>query len=275
MAAIPGTLPTSRAGQLALWLVAALVLAFLILPLVVIVPLSLTSGTLLTFPLPGLSFRWYADFFHSGPWMASLKNSLIVGVIATIVATVLGTLAAIGLDRAQFRGKSLLMALLISPMIVPLVILAAGAYFFLLQLGLTNTLLGLALVHAALGAPFVLITVSATLAGFDQRLARAAASLGCPPTTIFFKIILPLIAPGVISGALFAFITSFDEVVIALFLTGPQQRTLPRQMFDGLRDNLSPTILAAATLLIIVAVLLLATAELLRRRSLRLRGVRE
>ncbi len=275
MAAIPGTLPTSRVGQLALWLVAALVLAFLVLPLVVIVPLSLTSGTLLTFPLPGLSLRWYAEFFHSGPWMASLKNSLIVGAIATVIATVLGTLAAIGLDRAQFRGKSLLMALLISPMIVPLVILAAGAYFFLLQLGLTNTLLGLALVHAALGAPFVLITVSATLAGFDQRLARAAANLGCPPTAIFFKVILPLIAPGVISGALFAFITSFDEVVIALFLTGPQQRTLPRQMFDGLRDNLSPTILAAATLLIIVAVALLATAELLRRRSLRLRGVRE
>jgi putative spermidine/putrescine transport system permease protein len=275
VAAIPGTLPTSRAGQLALWVVAALVLAFLVLPLVVIVPLSLTSGTLLTFPLPGLSLRWYAEFFASGPWMASLKNSLIVGVIATVIATVLGTLAAIGLDRAQFRGKSLLMALLISPMIVPLVILAAGAYFFLLQLGLTNTLLGLALVHAALGAPFVLITVSATLAGFDQRLARAAASLGCPPALIFFKVILPLIAPGVISGALFAFITSFDEVVIALFLTGPQQRTLPRQMFDGLRDNLSPTILAAATLLIIVAVLLLATAELLRRRSLRLRGVRE
>jgi putative spermidine/putrescine transport system permease protein len=158
-------------------------------------------------------------------------------------------------------------------MIVPLVIVAAGAYFFLLPLGLTNSLMGLALVHAALGAPFVLITVSATLAGLDPALPRAAASLGARPAYAFRRVTLPLIAPGVISGALFAFVTSFDEVVVAIFLTGPQQRTLPRQMFDGLRDNISPAILAAATLLIVVAVLLLATVELLRRRSLRLRGV--
>ena len=155
----------------------------------------------------------------------------------------------------------------------PLVIVAAGAYFFLLPLGLTNSLLGLALVHAALGAPFVLITVSATLAGLDPSLPRAAASLGAPPTVVFKKVILPLIAPGVISGGLFAFVTSFDEVVVAMFLTGPQNRTLPRQMFDGLRDNISPAILAVATLLIVVAILLLATVELLRRRNLRLRGI--
>lgn len=267
-------LPTSRVGRAVLWLVSGLVLAFLITPLLVIVPLSFTSGTILTLPLPGLSWRWYAELAVSDPWRSSLVNSLIAGAIATVVATVLGTLAALGLARAEFRGKSLLMGLLISPMIVPLVIVAAGAYFFLLPLGLTNSLLGLALVHAALGAPFVLITVSATLAGLDPALPRAAASLGAPPAYVFRRVILPLIAPGVISGALFAFITSFDEVVVAMFLTGPQQRTLPRQMFDGLRDNISPTILAAATLLILVAVLLLATAELLRRRSLRLRGIR-
>jgi putative spermidine/putrescine transport system permease protein len=267
------TLPTSPLGRAALWLVAALVLAFLILPLLVIVPLSFTSGTLLTLPIPGFSLRWYAELAGSGPWQNSLLNSLVVGSIATVVATTLGTLAALGLSRANFRGKSLLMGLLISPMIVPLVIVAAGAYFFLLPLGLTNSLFGLGLVHAALGAPFVLITVSATLAGLDPVLGRAAASLGATPVYTFRRITLPLIAPGVISGALFAFVTSFDEVVVAMFLTGPQQRTLPRQMFDGLRDNISPTILAAATLLIVVAVLLLATVELLRRRNLRLRGI--
>jgi putative spermidine/putrescine transport system permease protein len=273
MAANASTLPTSRAGRIALWLVAALVLAFLITPLLVIVPLSFTSGTILTLPLPGLSWRWYGELAGSAPWRNALLNSLIVGTVATLVATVLGTLAALGLARADFRGKSLLMGLLISPMIVPLVIVAAGAYFFLLPLGLTNSLLGLGLVHAALGAPFVLITVSATLTGLDPSLPRAAASLGARPSHVFRRVILPLIAPGVISGALFAFITSFDEVVVAMFLTGPQQRTLPRQMFDGLRDNISPTILAVATLLIAVAVLLLATVELLRRRSLRLRGI--
>jgi putative spermidine/putrescine transport system permease protein len=269
------TLPTSRTGRVLLWLVAGLVLAYLILPLLVIVPLSFTSGTILSLPLPGFSLRWYAELAHSAPWQNSLKNSLIVGSIATVIATTLGTLAALGLARADFRGKSLLVGLLISPMIVPLVIVAAGSYFFLLPLGLTNSLLGLALIHAALGAPFVLITVSATLSGLDPSLPRAAASLGADPTYVFRRVTLPLIAPGVISGALFVFITSFDEVVVAMFLTGPQQRTLPRQMFDGLRDNISPTILAVATLLIVVAVLLLATVEILRRRNLRLRGISE
>lgn len=273
MAAAASSLPTSRTGRILLWIVAGLVLVFLITPLLVIVPLSFSSGTMLTLPLPGWSLRWYAEVASSEPWQNSLMHSLIVGVIATVMATVLGTLAALGLTRADFPGKSLLMGILISPMIVPLVIVAAGAYFFLLPLGLTNSLFGLALVHAALGAPFVLITVSATLAGLDPSLPRAAANLGAPPTVVFRKVILPLIAPGVISGGLFAFVTSFDEVVVAMFLTGPQNRTLPRQMFDGLRDNISPAILAVATLLIAVAILLLATVEYLRRRNLRLRGI--
>jgi putative spermidine/putrescine transport system permease protein len=273
MAGAVSTLPTSRTGRILLWIVAWLVLAFLITPLLVIVPLSFSSGTMLTLPLPGFSLRWYAEVVNSVPWQNSLLHSLIVGLIATVLATVLGTLAALGLTRAQFPGKSLLMGILISPMIVPLVIVAAGAYFFLLPLGLTNSLFGLALVHASLGAPFVLITVSATLAGLDPSLPRAAASLGAPPTVVFRQVILPLIAPGVISGGLFAFVTSFDEVVVAMFLTGPANRTLPRQMFDGLRDNISPAILAVATLLIGLAIVLLVTLELLRRRNLRLRGI--
>jgi putative spermidine/putrescine transport system permease protein len=181
----------------------------------------------------------------------------------------------VGLANIRFRGKAVLTAFLIAPIIDPLVIFAAGLYFFYTPLGLTNSLLGLTLAHAALGAPFVLITVSATLAGFDRNLVRAASSLGAGPGTVFFKVQLPLIAPGVISGALFAFATSFDEVVIAIFLTGPAQRTLPRQMFDGIRENISPTILAVATILIALAMVLLVTAELLRRRSIRMRGIRE
>lgn len=267
-------MPT-KTGRLLLWAWTILALSFLVLPLFVIVPLSLSASGFLSFPLPGLSLRWYAELWQAEPWWRALRNSLIVGSLATVIATVLGTAAAIGLQLAEFRGRRLLMSLMLSPMVVPVVIVAAGVYFFYLPLGLTDSLFGLALAHAALGAPFVVVTVSATLSGFDRNLVRAAQSLGAAPLTVFFRIVLPLVAPGVVSGALFAFVTSFDELVVAMFLTGPAQRTLPRQMFDGIRENISPTILAVATLLIILAVLLLVVAEALRRRNLALRGIRE
>ncbi|HMR33077.1 MAG TPA: ABC transporter permease, partial [Geminicoccus sp.] len=227
-------------GHYVLWTVTWLVLLFLILPILVIVPLSFSSGTFLTFPLPGVSLRWYEAFWASEPWRNAVRNSFIVAIATTILATTLGTLASLGLVRANFPGKTLLMALLISPMIVPLVIVAAGAYFFYAPLGLTGSLTGLIIAHTTLAAPFVIISVTSTLAGFNPNLSRAGASLGASPTRVFFQIILPLIGPGVVSGALFAFVTSFDEVVVALFMTGPQQRTLPRQMFDGIRENISP-----------------------------------
>jgi len=163
--------------------------------------------------------------------------------------------------------------LLISPMIVPLIISAAGMYFFYSEVGLTQTYLGIILAHAALGTPFVVITVTATLTGFDQSLIRAANNLGANDTYTFFKVTMPLIMPGMISGGLFAFITSFDEVVAVLFLSGFEQRTIPRQMWAGIREQISPTILAVATILVIISVMLLATIELLRRRSDRLRGI--
>lgn len=266
---------SGAAGRFLLWSWTALALAFLVLPLFVIVPLSFSSSGFLSFPLPGLSLRWYAELWESDLWWRALRNSLVVGGTATAIATVLGTAAAVGLQLADFRGRTALTSLLLSPMVVPLVIVAAGVYFFYLRLGLTGSLFGLSLAHAALGAPFVVVTVSATLAGFDRNLVRAGLSLGAGPLTVFRRIVLPLVAPGVVSGALFAFVTSFDELVVAMFLTGPGQRTLPRQMFDGIRENISPTILAVATLLILLAVLLLLAAEWLRRRSLRLRGIRE
>ncbi|HAN52332.1 MAG TPA: polyamine ABC transporter permease, partial [Pseudomonas sp.] len=219
----------------------------------------------------GFSLRWYEALFTSADWMRSLKNSLLIAPAATLLAVVLGTLAAVGLTRAEFRGKALLMTVLISPMVVPVVIIGVASYLFFAPLGMGNSYLSLILVHAVLGVPFVIITVSATLQGFNYNLVRAAASLGASPLTAFFRVTLPLIAPGVISGALFAFATSFDEVVVTLFLAGPEQITLPRQMFSGIRENLSPTIAAAATLLIGFSIALLLTLEWLRGRAEKLR----
>ncbi len=262
-----------RLGHYGLWAATLLILFFLILPILIIVPLSFSAGTFLTFPLPGLSLRWYQEFFSSGPWQLALRNSLIVASATTVLATVLGTLAALGMTRARLPAPTLLMGLIVSPMVVPLVIVAVGVYFAYAPFGLTGSLLGLTLAHTVLAVPFVVITVSATLQGFDPNQIRAGASLGAPPATVFFRIVLPLILPGVISGALFAFVTSFDEVVVALFLTGPAERTLPRQMFNGIRENISPIIAAAASLLILLSVLLLTVLELLRRRNERLRGI--
>ena len=245
----------------------ALVLLFLILPVLVIIPLSFNSGSFLVYPLQGFSLRWYEDFFMSADWMRSLKNSLIIAPAATLLAMVFGTLAAIGLTRGEFRGKALVMSLLISPMIVPVVIIGVASYLFFAPLGMGNSYLSLILVHAVLGVPFVIITVSATLQGFNHNLVRASLSLGETPFNTFFRITLPVIAPGVISGALFAFATSFDEVVVTLFLAGADQSTLPRQMFNGIRENISPTIAAVATLLILFTTSLLLALEWLRGRK--------
>ena len=249
------------------------VFIFLVAPLFAIVPLSFNAGIFLHYPLEGLSLRWYREFLGSEIWLGSIRNSLIVGSAATVLATTLGTLAALGLRFADLPGRGLIMALIISPLVVPVIIVAVALNFAFAPLGLTNTYTGLILAHAALGAPFVVITVAATLEGFDRNLIRAAASLGAPPVTVFFRVILPLILPGMVSGALFAFVTSLDEVVVALFVAGPAQRTLPRQMFSGIRENISPTILAVATVLVLVSIVLLVTIELLRRRNERLRGL--
>ena len=235
-------------------------------PFLLVLVIALWTGILLF-----LSLHWYQDFFASAEWMRALRNSVIVAPLATVLAMVFGTLAAIGLTRSDFPGKALVMALVISPMVVPVVIIGVASYLFFAPLGLGNSYISLIVVHAVLGVPFVIITVSATLQGFNHNLVRAAASLGASPLTAFRRVTLPLIAPGVISGALFAFATSFDEVVVTLFLAGPEQATLPRQMFSGIRENLSPTIAAAATLLIAFSVVLLLTLEWLRGRSEKLR----
>jgi putative spermidine/putrescine transport system permease protein len=258
--------PLDKVGWWA-WRVACVgVLAFLLLPILVIIPLSFSDSSFLVYPIPGWSLKWYDNLLTSPEWLRAAKNSFIVAPAATVIATVLGTMAAVGLARTNFAFKGALMSVLIAPMVVPIVVVGVSAYLFFAPLGLVDSYAGLIIVHAALGAPFVVTTVLATLQGFNQNLVRASLSLGANPLTTFFRVTLPVIAPGVISGALFAFATSFDEVVVTLFLAGPDQVTLPRQMFTGIRENITPTIAAVATLLILFTTTLLLTLEWLRGR---------
>jgi putative spermidine/putrescine transport system permease protein len=247
------------------------VLVFLVAPILTIVPLSFSSGSFFMYPLPGFSLRWYQDFFTSSFWLPALKNSLIIGISATVLATGLGTLAALGIWRARFPAQALILAILISPMVVPVIIVAVGVYFAFAPLGLTDGYVGLILAHTTLGVPFVVITVLATLSGFDRTLIRAAESLGASQIATFRRVTLPLILPGVASGAVFAFAASFDEVVVVLLMAGPGQRTLPRQMFAGINDNISLTIAAAATMLIVISLLLMVAVGWLQRRGARMR----
>ena len=237
-----------KLGWLALRAFGVAMLVFLLLPILVIVPLSFSASSFLAYPMPGWSLQWYENLFTSAEWARAAKNSFIVAPAATVIATVLGTLTAVGLARVQFPGKGLLMSVLIAPMVVPIVVVGVATYLFFARIGLSDSYTGLILVHAALGAPFVVTTVLATLQGFNHNLVRASLACGASPLTTFFRVTLPVIAPGVISGALFAFATSFDEVVVTLFLAGPSQVTLPRQMFTGIRENINPTIAAVATM---------------------------
>jgi putative spermidine/putrescine transport system permease protein len=260
--------------------ICGIIFVFLITPIIVIIPLSFNAQNFFTFTKEmlqfdpaGYSLKHYRDFFTNSEWTSAVWNSLRIAPVATLFSVSLGTLAAIGLSQSHVPGKRAIMAILISPMIVPLIISATGMYFFYSKIGIVGTYWGVVLAHSALGIPFVIITVTATLVGFDKSLTRAAANMGANPVTTFFKIQMPLILPGVISGGLFAFITSFDEVVVVLFIGSAELQTLPWQMFTGLREQISPTILAAATVLVGISIVLLTVVEMLRRRSERLRGM--
>ncbi len=260
--------------------ICGLIFLFLIFPILVIIPLSFNASPyfsftpeMLTFDPAGYSLRWYHDFITNPNWQGAVRNSFIIAIFSTIISTFLGTLAALGLSRSNFPFRTTVMGILLSPMVVPFIISAAGMFFFYSRINLQGTYTGVILAHAALATPFVVITVTATLVGFDRSLTRSAASLGASPARVFFRITVPLITPGVISGALFAFVTSFDEVVVILFVGSYKQRTIPWQMFSGIREQISPTILAVATILILISILLLASVEILRRRNERLRGI--
>lgn len=292
--------PLERTWAWTYRILCGLIFFFLIAPIIIIIPLSFNAEAyfsfterMLSLDPAGYSLRWYdtlltmgmanpdaprdaswwADVWANAAWVNAAKNSIIIGFFSTIVATALGTLAALGLSRPEMPYRRLIMAVLISPMIVPIIITATGLFFFYSATGLAGSYFGVILAHATLGIPFVIITVTATLVGFDQSLNRAALSLGASPTTTFFKVTMPLIMPGVISGGLFAFVTSFDEVVVVLFVAAHDQQTIPRQMWNGIREQISPAILAVATILVVISIALLTVLELLRRRSERLRGL--
>jgi putative spermidine/putrescine transport system permease protein len=291
-----GNVPVYATAREVLWhntyrVICGLIFFFLIAPIVVVLPLAFNAQDFFTFTPEmlaldpdGYSLKHFRDFLTNPDWTRPLKNSFIIAPLATIISVTLGTLAAIGLSQSHVPGRRAIMAIMISPMIVPLIISATGMFFFYSKIGIwMEDSLGLSkdisgyikviLAHAVLGIPFVIITVTATLVGFDRSLTRAAANMGAGPVRTFFKIQMPLILPGVISGALFAFITSFDEVVVVLFVGSASQKTLPWQMFTGLREQISPTILAVAAVLVAFSIVLLTTVEFLRRRSERLRGI--
>lgn len=261
-----------RAGRAALIIYSALVFAFLVLPILAVVPLSLNPGSFLVFPEGGLSLRWYRTLVESPQWTHSFANSLKIAIATTLIATPLGTLAAIGLAHMPSRAKPVIVAIISAPFVVPIVVVAVAFYFLFAPLGLVNGPVGLIVAHSALALPFVVIVVHASLHGLDSELLRAASSLGARPVTVLIRILMPLTAPGIAAGAVFAFMTSFDETTVALFIAGPEQRTLPIQMFEGVREQISPAIAAAATLLVIASTLLLGAAELLRRRGERMRA---
>ena len=292
--------PLERVWHYTYLFICGCIFLFLIAPILIILPLSFNAEPYFTFTEGMLSFdpaafsmRWYNDIVYNGmsapdapmswawltdmwnnaQWIRAMRNSFFVAIGATVLATALGTLAALGLSRPEMPFRSAITSLLISPMIVPLVITATGMFFFYSDIGLAKTYLGIILAHTTLGIPFVIITVTATLVGFDRSLIRASQSLGADGWTTFRKVIMPLILPGMISGALFAFVTSLDEIVAVLFLADVEQRTIPRQMWSGIREQISPTILAVATILVAISIALLTTVELLRRRSERIRGM--
>jgi putative spermidine/putrescine transport system permease protein len=237
----------------------AVLLLFLVAPILAIIPLSFNSGSYFSYPLQGFSFHWYEQALTSADWQRALLNSIGIGAASTLIATCLGTLAALGLSRTQFPLRSVVMPIVISPMIVPIVVVASGFYLVFAPLWRVNSDPGVVLAHAALGTPFVVITVTASLLSFDQSLLRAASGLGATPWTAFRRVTLPLITPAVATGSVFAFATSFDEVIVILFIGGPEQKTVPRQMWSGIRDSIDPSILEVATMLIVFAVLLFAS----------------
>jgi putative spermidine/putrescine transport system permease protein len=243
-----------------------LTLLFLLLPVLVIVPLSFSSRRYLEFPPQGFSFQWYASFFSNHTWTAATWASFKIAFLVTALSTTLGTLASFFFVRARCRWKNLAYSFALSPMIVPAIVVAIAFYFFFAKLKLIGSLAGMVLAHSVLAVPYVIVIVTATLQGFDVNLERAAMSLGANRLKTFFKVTFPLVRPGILSGALFAFLTSFDEVIIAIFISGTTTGTLPKKMWESITMETDPTLTAIATMLIVLTVAVLCLIELLRRR---------
>jgi putative spermidine/putrescine transport system permease protein len=238
----------------------------LLAPTLVVIPMSFSGGLTFEFPPKSWSWRWYGEFFGSDAWMSSLVTSLKIGLLVAVIATVVGVAAAMGLDRSRFFGRGSLRALVMAPMIMPGIVVAVALYAVFLRWQFNSTVIEFVLAHTVLALPFVVTSVSTSLVGYDRTLEIASASLGAPPLTTFWRITVPLLAPGVLSGFVFAFVTSFDEVVIALFLQTPDTRTLPVQMYNSITLEIDPTIAAASSLIIVVTTIILLLPQFSRRQ---------
>jgi len=248
-----------------LYIVCGVVLLFLIFPIFIVIPISFSSSLYLEFPPKGFSLQWYRKFFNSYEWTSSLFISIQVAVATTILATILGTLASFSFVRGKFKGKEALYPFMLSPMVIPIIIFAIACYFFFSKLHLIGTKTGLIAAHTILAVPFVMINVSATLKGFDVNLEKAALNLGANHIQAFLHVTFPLIRPGIVAGALFAFITSFDEIVIAMFISGTSAVTLPKRMLEGIRSEINPTISAVSSIEIIAVIIILLTITFVGR----------
>lgn len=257
-------------GRFVLYLCGALIAFFLILPIFIVVPISFSSAKYLTFPPPGFSLQWYQNYLGRKQWMDATWLSLQVGVLTALLATAFGTMAALVLARRRFPGRGLVYALILSPMILPVIITAIAIYRLYASVHLIGSKWALVLAHTVLAIPVVVIPVMASLRGLDPSLEHAAMVLGASPLTTFLRVTVPLIRPGILSGALFAFITSFDELVVTIFIAGSTAITLTKQMWDGIRTEIDPTIAAVSTLLIALTVLVLGLLSLLQTQGRRL-----
>ncbi len=245
-------------------LLAVLIGIYLLLPILVVVPMSLNNSSFLSFPPKDVSLRWYHNLIDDPTWLQSALSSLEVAALSALLAVVLGTLAALALVRGKLPFRGGITAVLLAPLIVPYVIVGLSAYIMFLRLGLTQTTLGFVLVHTSLAVPYVLINVSSGLVAVDRRLEMAAMNLGASPVQAFFRITLPMILPSVLAGALFAFIISWDEVVVAIFLAGPDLTTLPVKMWSGIRVQIDPTVAAVSSLALVVILLTFGLVGLTR-----------
>jgi putative spermidine/putrescine transport system permease protein len=257
--------PKDFQNRVYLYTFSALVFIFLIAPILVIIPVSFNTSAYLDFPPKGFTLKWYAAYFNDPVWMSSTWRSFRVASWVALLSSVIGTCAAFSLVRGRYRGKDFFMSLLICPLMVPIIVKAVGFYYFFSKLRLVGTELGLVLAHTCTGLPYIVVVVSSALVTFDINLEKASLNLGANRLRTFFKVTFPIIRPAILSGALFAFFSSFDDLIIAIFLCGVNAITLPKKMWDGIRFELNPTITAVASILILVSILILLFVEILRR----------
>lgn len=243
----------------------ALVCFFLIMPNFIVVPISFSGARFLQFPPPKYSLQWYHNYFETKEWVSATVTSFEVAMMVTIVATILGSLAAYGLVRGRFPGKNIINSFIISPMVTPVLVTAVAIYKLYSDLGLTGTLLGFTLAHTILALPFVVIVMTANMRGIEVEVEQAARSLGANRITTLRRVVFPLALPGMITAGLFAFLISFDELIIALFISSPTLSTLPKKMWDGIRTEINPTIAAVSTLLVALSLVILLSVGLARK----------